>query len=124
MRIDLVFRAAAVFFACCGVLSSVSAEPTKVWHEPQTGMAFVWVPKGCFLIGADKPGQAPVVPYRRRMPPQLDELPRHEVCLDGYWLGRHEVTRSQWGQVMDHAAPPAGGGDRHPGLSNRRHRRR
>jgi formylglycine-generating enzyme required for sulfatase activity len=29
-----------------------------------------------------------------------DERPVHEVCLDGYWMGKYEVTQGQWIKVM------------------------
>jgi formylglycine-generating enzyme required for sulfatase activity len=29
-----------------------------------------------------------------------DERPVHEVCLDGFWIGRYEVTQEQWLKIM------------------------
>jgi len=29
-----------------------------------------------------------------------DEKPVHEVCLDGYWIGKYEVTQGQWKKIM------------------------
>ncbi len=29
-----------------------------------------------------------------------DERPVHEVCLDGFWIGKYEVTQRQWQAVM------------------------
>jgi len=29
-----------------------------------------------------------------------DERPVHKVCLDGYWVGKYEVTQGQWMKVM------------------------
>ena len=29
-----------------------------------------------------------------------DERPVHKVCLDGYWMGKYEVTQGQWTKVM------------------------
>lgn len=58
----------------------------ETWREPATGMAFVWVPEGCFKMGspAGEEGRDP------------DEGPIHEVCLDGFWMGRTEVTNAQF----------------------------
>lgn len=53
-----------------------------MWKEPVTGMEFVWVPKGCFQMGSNF-GDS-------------DEKPVHEVCVDGFWLGRYEVTNRQY----------------------------
>ncbi len=69
-----------------------------VWQEPHSGIQFTRVASGCFILGADEAGK-----LSRRVPPQPprnDELPAHEVCVDGFWLGVHEVTRKQWDRVM------------------------
>ncbi len=58
----------------------------EIWREPVTGMAFVWVPGGCFAMGSpvSEPGRDP------------DEGPVHTVCLDGFWMGKTEVTNAQY----------------------------
>ncbi|PIE69911.1 MAG: hypothetical protein CSA22_10510 [Deltaproteobacteria bacterium] len=58
--------------------------------EPVTGMAFVWIPEGCFQMGS------PENEERR----ESVEGPQHQVCLDGFWLGKYEVTQAQWQAVM------------------------
>ncbi len=60
--------------------------PGQPWTDPTTGMAFVWVPAGCFQMGSpvSEPGRT------------VDEAPRHEVCVDGFWLGKTEVTNAQY----------------------------
>ncbi|WP_316896859.1 SUMF1/EgtB/PvdO family nonheme iron enzyme [Pseudodesulfovibrio indicus] len=57
------------------------------WTEPTTGMEFVWVPAGCFTMGEDRL--------------MGDNSPAHKVCLDGFWIGKYEVTQRQWTTVMD-----------------------
>jgi len=49
---------------------------------------FVKVPAGCFQMG-DTFGDG-----------QSDEKPVHEVCLDGFLIGKYEVTQGQWQAVM------------------------
>lgn len=56
--------------------------------DSTTGMEFVWVPGGCFQMG-DTVGDG-----------ESDEMPLHEVCLDGFWMGRTEVTQGQWQKIM------------------------
>ncbi|MBF0142252.1 MAG: SUMF1/EgtB/PvdO family nonheme iron enzyme [Magnetococcales bacterium] len=56
------------------------------WVETKTGMAFVRLPGGCFLMGSST-GDS-------------DEEPVHEVCLDPFWMGRHEVTQGEWEAVQ------------------------
>ena len=65
-----------------------SADTQKSWLEPVTGMEFLWIEKGCFKMG------------NRYSDGQDDEKPVHEVCLDGYWLGKYEVTQGQWKKII------------------------
>ncbi len=69
-------------------LESSRVEPVQgaVWKEPVTDMAFVWVPGGCFPMGSPDTD-----PER-----DSDEGPVHEVCVDGFWMGRYEVTNRQF----------------------------
>jgi formylglycine-generating enzyme required for sulfatase activity len=56
-----------------------------------SGMEFVYVPGGCFKMGS------PVGEKGR-----FDwEGPVHEVCVNGFWMGRYEVTQEQWLKIMD-----------------------
>ena len=57
-----------------------------LWVEPSTGMEFVHIPGGCFMMGRDR-GES-------------DERPRHEVCVYDFWMGRYEVTQGQWQAIM------------------------
>ena len=70
-----------------------------IWKEPVTGMEFVWVSEGCFQMGqteAEKQylikdaGKDTYDKYFKR------ELPRHKVCVDGFWMEKCEVTRGQF----------------------------
>ncbi len=67
-------------------LSVVGPRPGELWSEPVTGMTFVWVPDGCFKMGSpsDETGR------------DSDEGPVNEVCVDGFWMGRTEVTNAQY----------------------------
>jgi serine/threonine-protein kinase len=56
------------------------AEPGQVWREPLTGIAFVWIPPGEFLMGG-----APGV---------LVTLPT------GFWIGQHPVTNEAYGRFL------------------------
>lgn len=60
------------------------------WTEPVTGMRFVHVPAGRFVMGS--PASEP---YRR------DEEVPHEVTITSpFFLGQFEVTQEQWRVVM------------------------
>jgi len=69
---------------------SSSASGTKrageKWKEPVTGMEFVWVPGGDFMMGRNEGGS--------------DEKPVHKVVLSGFWMGKYEVTQGQWQEIM------------------------
>lgn len=63
-----------------------TSKSKRTWTEPITGMEFVWVPGGCFQMGSNSG--------------ERDERPVHEVCLDGFWMGKYEVTQAQWQKLM------------------------
>ncbi|MBF0153693.1 MAG: SUMF1/EgtB/PvdO family nonheme iron enzyme [Magnetococcales bacterium] len=65
-------------------------KPGDIWEEQVTGMKFVWIPSGSFLMGSAKGA-----PGRRS-----DEVPQHLVELDGFWMGQYPVTWGQWKQIM------------------------
>lgn len=70
--------------------SNISPQPGDNWVEPCTGMLFVWVPTGVFQMGSgtwDGEGKH-------------DELPLHEVFLEGFWIGKCPVTQEHWKKVM------------------------
>ena len=60
--------------------------PGATCAEPTTGMEFVFVPGGCFQMGSNN-GDS-------------DEKPAHKVCLEGFWMGKYEVTQAQWENIM------------------------
>lgn len=62
------------------------ARTIKTWKEPVTGMEFVWIPGGCFLMGS------PQTEKDR----DIDEGPVHEVCVKGFWMAKTEVTNGQY----------------------------
>jgi formylglycine-generating enzyme required for sulfatase activity len=75
----------------------------ETWTEPLTGMKFVRIEGGCFQMGQ--------LPFETRLLNREvgkyeykkyygDELPRHKVCLDGFWMGATEVTQKEWVKVM------------------------
>lgn len=81
----------------------VPAKPAETWQEPLTGMKFVKIPGGCFLMGQS---QEELRLLKREISHDdyekyyADELPQHKVCLDEFWMGIHEVTQNEWQKVM------------------------
>jgi formylglycine-generating enzyme required for sulfatase activity len=65
----------------------------QVWRDPHLRMSFAWVPGGCFEMGCGSwsgdCGSA--------------EKPLHRVCVNGFWMARHEVTQDQWKRLMGYS---------------------
>ena len=53
-------------------------------------MEFVWVEGGCYEMGCGNWTDSC----------SGNESPVHEVCVDGFWIGKYEVTQGQWEQIM------------------------
>ncbi|MBF0310493.1 MAG: SUMF1/EgtB/PvdO family nonheme iron enzyme [Magnetococcales bacterium] len=69
----------------------VDPPPPPPPPPPLGGIDFVRVPGGCFQMGSND-GDS-------------DEKPVHEVCVDGFEMGKHEVTQKQWRAVMGSDPP-------------------
>jgi len=63
---------------------------------------FSVVPGGCFKMG-DTFGDG-----------SSDEKPVHEVCVDGFQIGKYEVTQGQWRAVMGNNPSKIQNGDNYP----------
>ena len=76
-----------------------NAAPGATCAEETTGMEFVYVPGGCFQMGRTETEKAQLIKevgkenYEKYY---QDELPRHEVCVKGFWMGKYEVTNAQY----------------------------
>ena len=71
-------------------VSGVSRASTETWREPRTGMEFVRITGGSFMMGCrdDDP-----LAYSH-------EKPAHQVQVEDFWVGRFPVTQFQWKTVM------------------------
>ena len=84
-------------------------QANQVWKDTVSGLEFVWLPGGCFQLGSRDPSQTRL----------FHEKPMHKVCLDGFWMGRYEVTNAQYRQYKpEHSSRETGGhsldGDKQP----------
>jgi len=72
----------------CEKTTPFAGEGAPCITEPVTGMAFVQVPSGTFMMGDifDEGLE--------------NEKPVHPVSLDAFCIGRHPVTQAQWTRVM------------------------
>ena len=70
------------------------------WQDPITGMEFIWVPSGDFMMGSE------TIDYSK---------PVHKVILtQGFWLGKYPVTQGQWAKVMGSNPSDFKKGDNYP----------
>lgn len=67
-----------------------SRDLEPAWIEPITGIRFLWVPGGSFMMGATQDD-----PEARE-----NEKPARLVTLDGFWLAETPVTNAQYGEYM------------------------
>jgi formylglycine-generating enzyme required for sulfatase activity len=88
-----------ILFAVFGALalsgSTASSSPDLLnapsrWIEPTSGMAFVEIPAGTFVMGSplDEPGR------------EAQESQHTVTVSRTFWMGAYEVTQSQWTRVM------------------------
>ena len=76
-----------------------SVEEEKAWIEPTTGLEFVWIPPGRFMMGATEKDKTYLIQEKRDW--YQYETPRHEVQItQGFWLGKYPVTQAQWLAVI------------------------
>ncbi len=62
----------------------------QTFIDPVLNITFVYLQKDCFIMGChDQADKC-----------RKDERPSHEVCIDGFWMGKFEVTQDQWQQIM------------------------
>ena len=59
-------------------------------HDLISDMEFVWIPGRCFTMGSSSTDE-----YS-----QISEREAHDVCMNGFWMGRYEVTQAQWERIM------------------------
>lgn len=78
-----------VLVCLSGCASLTFTKPTPDYIEPTTGMEFVFVEGGQFMMG-DSFGDG-----------NKSELPVHQVTLDGFAVGMHEVTFDQYDKFCD-----------------------
>ena len=81
------------------VLEKKEKEENNIFVEPSTGMEFKFVTGGCYSMGQSPAGKTELIKVRGIVKYQKaysDETPQHEVCVDGFYMGKYEVTVKQW----------------------------
>ncbi len=75
------------------------AEPAAEYIDPITGMEFVYIPGGWFIMGRpnipNKPNIANTPTAAAATEGAVDEMP-HRVWVDDFYMGKYEVTNAQF----------------------------
>lgn len=58
----------------------------QVWFDKHSNTEFVWFAPGCYEMGCGA--------WNSKC--SSSEQPVHQVCVDGFWMARNEVTTEQW----------------------------
>lgn len=64
----------------------VGPAPGDAYTNPIDGSVLVWIPGGDFLMGSDEGNE--------------DERPRHRQAVEGFWLGKYEITNAQYSEFL------------------------
>ncbi len=95
-----------VYLYVPGEKKAARTEPTFVdTHkagETKTvgGMELVYVPSGSFMMGSKESPEELVRKYGGGISDYRREQPRHRVSVDGFWMGKYEVTQAQYKKIM------------------------
>ncbi len=91
-------RRMLLILGCLAVLhllpscAASGGSPAAKWRNPKDGMTFVRIPAGSFTA------QVPVQPARGSDPDQT--APQEVTFLEGFWVGRTEVTVGQFARFV------------------------
>ncbi|MCI5145142.1 MAG: sulfatase-modifying factor protein [Candidatus Electrothrix sp. AR3] len=105
VNIDIIRRFVAEMHRYPWGLIEYGEKMPQIMTDPTTGMELVWIPKGCFQMGS---------PESEKDRDAADEGPVHQVCVDGFWLGKYEVTQGQWKKIMGQNPASFTTGDNYP----------
>ena len=94
---------------------------SKEWTDPITGMEFVLIPAGEFLMGTNCPNDDPFTAANEfENCKWKDEHPAHRVVIKKpFYMGKYEVTQEEWVKVMGNN--PANFKTEKVGMDSRRH---
>ncbi len=64
------------------------------WREPHTGMEFIYVPGGTYVMGCDFYGSYCISNNK------TITIPLHPVTISDFWIGKYEITQREWRAIM------------------------
>ena len=124
---DELRRAAAAKKAQWQQSATPTPKPTaapslpKEWKDPVTGMEFVLIPAGEFIMGTNCPNDDPFTEANEfENCGWKDEHPAHRVVIkEPFYMGKYEVTQEEWYNVMGNN--PSEFKSEKVGMNSRRH---
>ena len=124
---DELRRAAAAKKAQWQQAAAPTPKPTaapslpKEWKDPVTGMEFVLIPAGEFVMGTNCPDDDPFTEANEfENCARKEEHPAHRVVIkEPFYMGKYEVTQEEWYRVMGNN--PAHFKTEKVGMGSRRH---
>jgi formylglycine-generating enzyme required for sulfatase activity len=95
-----------------------SATLGDAWVRPADGMMMIYVPSGTFRMGSSEAEieallawcEASGIHCTRRF--FQDEMPQHEVTVDGFWMDQTEVTNAQFAAFLNERGTHGARGER------------
>ncbi len=84
------WRVAGVALAACVLLSGCAQKSETIMLPGNVPLEMVWIPAGSFTMGSPDTEQDR----------NVSEGPQHTVELNGFWIGKYELTKRQWTAVM------------------------
>ena len=124
---DELRRAAAAKNAQWQQTATPTPKPTaapslpKEWKDPVTGMEFVLIPAGEFMMGTNCPDDDPFTEANEfENCERPNEHPAHRVVIkEPFYMGKYEVTQEEWVKVM--GKNPSSFKSEKVGMDSRRH---
>ena len=94
------FGASAAQGTAVDLVISLGSGTVTVMLPGNVPLEMVWIAAGSFLMGSPDTEQ-----YR-----EVYESPQHTAAINGFWMGKYELTKRQWAAVMP-SMPWAGQSD-------------
>lgn len=108
MKIRWLILGILGFFGSLELKAQSAPDSVKTVNLPDNArIELVWVEGGRFMMGNDETPKGVKLTYE-------EARPRHAVSVDGFYIGRFEVTQAQWRAVMGEDPSKFNGSDNLP----------
>jgi len=87
-RLFAAFVLLIVIAGCPGPCGEGDSTTDIIMLPGLVPLEMVWIPAGAFIMGGEEDSTA-------------EQLPQHEVSIEGFWLSKYELTKRQWAALME-----------------------